>query len=88
MVERRELKALSAMVVTAVPNDARANQMRARVLSGHCGAWEVWGLSLGCGAHEGGHAHFERAAALHPALAVRDALAGNAAWCRRKAGAM
>ena len=36
------LKALSARVVRAAPNDAGANRMRAEVLSGVCrGAWEV-----------------------------------------------
>ena len=81
-----ELKALSAMVVRAAPNDARANQMRARVLSGPCGAWEAGPRSAA--ELMKAATHFERAAALHPALAVRYALAGNAAWCRRKAGAM
>ena len=81
-----ELKALSAMVVRAAPNDARANQMRARVLSGPCGAWEAGPRSAA--ELMKAATHFERAAALHPALAVRDALAGNAAWCRSQAGAM
>ena len=62
--------------------------MRARVLSGQCacGAWEAGPRSAA--ELKEAATHFERAAALHPALAVRDALAGNAAWCRRKAGAM
>jgi tetratricopeptide (TPR) repeat protein len=36
-----ELKALSARVVGAAPDDVQANQMRAMVLRGHCGAWEA-----------------------------------------------
>ena len=36
-----ELKALSARAVRAAPNEAVANQMRATVLSGRSGAWEV-----------------------------------------------
>ena len=32
--------------------------------------------------------HFERAAALHPAPAVKAELAGEAAWCRSRAEAM
>ena len=35
------LKALSARVVRAAPNDTVANTMRAAVLSGTCAAWEV-----------------------------------------------
>ena len=32
--------------------------------------------------------HYERAAALSPAPMAKASLAGNAAWCRRKAGIM
>ena len=39
------LKALSARVVKAAPNDASANAMRALVLSGGCGAWAAGGLA-------------------------------------------
>ena len=35
------LKALSARVVRAAPNDLTANLMRAMVLDGQCGAWEA-----------------------------------------------
>ena len=45
----------SARVVKVAPNDMQANQMRAFVLGGRCGAWEP-GASLGGGAHGGGHA--------------------------------
>ena len=81
-----ELKALSAMVVRAAPDDMQAHQMRALVLSGQYGAWKVGPRSAA--ELMKAATHFERAAALHPALAVRDALAGNAAWCRSQAGAM
>ena len=36
-----ELKALSARVMRAAPDEDRANQMRAKVLSGQCYAWEA-----------------------------------------------
>ena len=39
------LKVLSARVVRAVPNDMRANTMRAMVLNGQLGAWEERGLA-------------------------------------------
>ena len=35
------LKALSARDVRVAPDHDHANQMRAKVLSGHCGAWEL-----------------------------------------------
>ena len=51
-----ELKALSAGVVRAVPDDAAANEMRAMVLSGMTDATLGGGASLGGGAQGGGHA--------------------------------
>ena len=36
-----ELKALSARVVRAAPDDVEANRMRAHVLAGRCFAWKV-----------------------------------------------
>ena len=80
------LKALSARVVRAAPDHGDANQMRAVVLSVMCGGWEVGPRS----AVELTEAvtHFERAAALCPAPAGKAQLAGDAAWCRRRAGAM
>jgi hypothetical protein len=80
------LKALSARVVRAAPNDESANQMRAWVLCGRCAAWEAGPRS----AAELMEAttHYERAAALCPAPAAKAALAGDAALCRRWAEAM
>ena len=41
------LKALSARVVRAAPDELEANNMRARVLRGRCGARVGGGASLG-----------------------------------------
>ena len=80
------LKALSARVVRAAPDDVIAIRMRARVLGGHCDGWEARPRS----AAELMEAatHFDRAAALCPAPAGKAQFAGEAAWCRTKAGAM
>ena len=80
------LKALSASVVRAAPDDLQANQMRGAVLDGQCSAWEV-GPRSAAELREAA-THFERAAALHPAPAAKAGFAGNAAWCRSQAGAM
>ena len=79
------LKALSGRVVRVAPDEVIANQMRAVVLSGWCDASEVEPRSA-AELWEAA-AHFERAAALHPAPAVKADLAYNAAWCRRRAQA-
>ena len=86
MVERRGLKALSATVVRAAPDDVEANQMRAIVLSGRSGAWEV-GPRSAAELREAA-AHFERAAALCPAPAMKAQLADQAACCRLQAHGM
>ena len=79
------LKALSARVVRAAPVDVGANQMRAGVLSGgQDDAWEA-GPRSAAELMEAA-THFARAAALSPAPMAKASLAGNAAWCRRKAG--
>ena len=80
------LKALSASVVRAAPDDAHAHQMRAVVLCGRTAAWEA-GPRSAAELREAA-THFDRAAALCPAPAVKADLAGNAAWCRGQAGAM
>ena len=81
------LKALSARVVRAAPDNLIANQMRAMVLAGQSRApWEA-GPRSAAELREAA-THFERAAALHPAPAVKADLAGNADWCRAEAGAM
>jgi tetratricopeptide (TPR) repeat protein len=81
-----ELKALSARVVRAAPDDLQANQMRAGVLGGQGDKWEV-GPRSAAELMEAA-AHYERAAALCPAPAGKAHLAGLAAWCRATAGAM
>jgi tetratricopeptide (TPR) repeat protein len=78
------LKALSARVVRAALDEMQAHQMRAVVLTGQDDAWEA-GPRSAAELMEAA-AHYERAAALNPAPAVKASLAGNAAWCRRKAG--
>ena len=80
------LKALSARVVRAAPNDGVAHQMRAIVLSGRCRAWEA-GPRLAAELRESA-THYDRAAALCPAPAAKAQFAGDAAWCRSQAGAM
>jgi tetratricopeptide (TPR) repeat protein len=81
-----ELKALSARVVRAAPDELEAHQMRAGVLRGRCAAWEV-GPRSAAELMEAA-THFERAAALHPAPAKKALHAGIAAWCRATAEAM
>ena len=84
------LKALSARVVRAAPDEVEPNRMRAgvlaRVLCGQHDGWEV-GPRSAAEVREAA-AHFERAAALHPAPAAKADFADCAAMCRRKAGAM
>ena len=82
-----ELKALSARVVRAAPDDEIANQMRAIVLCGLCGAWEPGPRSLAAAELKEAATHFEQAAALHPAPAVKTTFAGQAPWCRNQAAA-
>ena len=80
------LKALSARVVRAAPDDLVANQMRALVLSGQDDTWEAGPRSAA--ELKEAAAHYEQAAALHSAPVVKAQLAGHAAWCRATAGAM
>ena len=82
----KELKALSARVVSAASDDGIANQMRADVLSGWYGLWGV-GPRAAAELKEAA-THFERAAALHTAPEGKAELAEDAAWCRSQAGAM
>tara|TARA_B100000795_G_scaffold58419_1_gene38859 strand:- start:42 stop:653 length:612 start_codon:yes stop_codon:yes gene_type:complete len=79
------LKALSARVVRAAPDDFEANQMRALVLCGRCGAWGAEPRSAA--ELKEAATHYDRAAALCPAPALKAELAGNAAWCRSQADA-
>ena len=78
-----ELKALSARVVRAAPNYAGANDMRAMVLTGLSDSWEA-GHRSAAELMEAA-AHFERAAALSSAPALKANLAGAAEWCRSRA---
>ena len=79
-----ELKALSARVVRAAPDDCQANHMRVVVRSGHCGgSWEVGPRSAA--ELKEAATHFDRAAALHNAPAQKASFAGEAAWCRSRA---
>ena len=80
------LKALSARVVRAAPDDVDAHQMRAIVLCGQDGAWEA-GPRSAAELMEAA-THFERAAALCPAPEIKAALVGNAAWFRSQVEAM
>ena len=80
------LKALSARVVRAAPNDIKANQMRAVVLSGQCGAWEA-GPRSAAELREAA-THYERAAAVCNPPVVRAQLASSADWCRSRAESM
>ena len=77
------LKALSARVVRAAPDDAEANQMRAIVLSGGNGTWDA-GPRSAAELMEAA-THYDRAAVLHPAPAMKIELTRRADWCRRPA---
>ena len=77
------LKALSARVVRAAPNDEGANNMRAIVLSGQCGAWEA-GPRSAAELREAA-VHYERAAALCGAPTLKFEHVGLATWCRSRA---
>ena len=79
------LKALSARVVRAAPNDASAHIMRANVLFGRRGAWEA-GPRSAAELNEAA-AHFDRSAALSTAPAVKAEKALFADWCRIEAEA-
>jgi tetratricopeptide (TPR) repeat protein len=78
------LKALSARVMRAAPDDLQAHEMRAWVLSGQFAAWKAGPRSAA--ELKEAATHYERAAALHPAPARKAELTGNAAWCRSRAG--
>ena len=81
------LKALSARVVRAAPDDLQANQMRAIVLSGlFSGCWKV-GPRTAAELKEAA-THFERAAALCPAPGAKAEFTSRTDWCRRRAEAM
>ena len=78
------LKALSARVVRAAPDDGPANRMRGIVLRGQLGAWEA-GFRSAAELREAA-AHYDRAAALHTAPVVKAELTDFAACCRPRQG--
>eukprot|EP00964_Phaeocystis_antarctica_P111975 scaffold76206_cov52-Phaeocystis_antarctica.AAC.3 len=81
------LKALSARVLRAAPNEESAIDMRSNVLS--CmsgGAWEA-GPRSAAELKEAATC-FDRSAALSDAPALKAALANNAGWCRSQAEAL
>ena len=80
------LKALSARVVRAAPNDLAANHMRAEVLSGCGAAWEVGPRSAA--ELKEAAAFFDRTVALLTAPAQKALMAFKADWCRNHAAAM
>ena len=80
------LKPLSARLVRVAPDEMLANEMRAVVLCGQHNAWEA-GPRSAAELREAA-AHFERAAALQPAPAMKADLAYNAACCRCNAEVM
>ncbi len=84
-----ELKALSARVVRAAPDERQAHMMRAYVLSGQrMGlARAAYGPRSAAELREAA-THYDRAAALCPAPAMKVELAEDAAWCRSQAEAL
>ena len=80
------LQALSARVVRAAPDHLQANMMRAFVLSGLDDAWEA-GPRSAAELREAA-THFDRAAALYPAPALKAVFANHAARFRRRAEAV
>ena len=81
------LKALSARVVRAAPNNEGANSMRAYVLSGvYGGAWEVGPRSVA--ELKEATAHFDRCAALCDAPAWKVEFSELAVLCRGVVEAM
>eukprot|EP00964_Phaeocystis_antarctica_P014227 scaffold7831_cov95-Phaeocystis_antarctica.AAC.3 len=81
------LKALSARVVRAAPNEIDAHQMRAAVLCGQrVGAWEAGPRSTA--ELKEAAMHYDRAAALCTAPATNAQLAAEAARCRSQVEAM
>ena len=80
------LKALSARVLRAAPDEVQAQQMRALVLGGMCHRWEAGPRSAA--ELKKAAKHYERAAALCPAPAAKAHFAEWADLCRSQAGAM
>ena len=68
------------------PIQVEAQQMRAAVLDGQCSAWEV-GPRSAAELREAA-VHFDRAAALHTAPAIKAEFANMSVWCRLQARAL
>ena len=82
-----ELKALSARVVRAAPDDWRVSSMRAGVLSGQCGG--AWGAGPRSAEElKEAATYYDRVFALCPAPAAKAHFAGCAVRCRSQAEAM
>ena len=64
-------------------HDLQVRQMRAELLAGPDGAWEAGPRSAAELSGREAATHYERAAALCPAPAVKAQPAGDAAWCRQ-----
>ena len=77
------LKALSARAMRAAPNKAGVNNMRAIVLRGQSDAWDARPRSAA--ELREAATYYERAAALHPAPALKAHLIKIAYWCRSQA---
>ena len=77
------LKALSARVLRAAPNEESAIDMRAEVLSGMCRAWEAGPRSAA--ELKEAATLFDRSAAMCGAPALKAELASDADECRRRA---
>jgi tetratricopeptide (TPR) repeat protein len=80
------LKALSARVARATPDDMPAHQMRAVVLSGLFGGMLETG-PRSAAELKSAATHFDRATALCAAPEMKATFTGKAAWCRRQAEA-
>ena len=81
------LKALSARVVRAAPNEEATHYMRAHVLSGFTGgAWEAGPRSAA--ELKEAAAHFDRSAALYDAPAYKALFSRQADLCRSRAEAL
>ena len=74
------LKVMSARAVRAAPDTTSANRMRALVLCGMTDAWEAGPRSVA--EFKEAATHFDRAAALHTAPAMKAQLAGFAVFMR------
>eukprot|EP00964_Phaeocystis_antarctica_P000477 scaffold252_cov59-Phaeocystis_antarctica.AAC.3 len=82
-----ELKAQSARVMRAAPDDVQAHHMRAAVLGGHSGdSWEA--VPRSAAELRRAATHYDRAVALCPAPAGKAALVICADRCRSQADAM